>query len=237
VEDVFYQGQPLPRPVLDIGCGDGHFASVAFDRPLDVGVDPSAVVREAAARGGYRLVVRADGARLPLTSGFFASAMSNSVLEHIPQLDSVLREVSRVVRPGSPFIFCVPNPKYLSFLSIARWLEALNLARAASAYREWFRRMTRVEHLEPESSWRARLDAAGFVLERSWEYFSVGALRTLEWGHLGGLPSLAAHMLTGRWILAPTRANLAITERLVARYFDEGLPEAGAFTFYVARRQ
>jgi hypothetical protein len=44
-------------------------------------------------------------------------------------------------------------------------------------------------------------------------------------------------LLTGRWILAPGRANLALTERLVARYFDEGLPKAGAFTFYVARRR
>ncbi len=237
VEDRFYQGLPMPRPVLDIGCGDGHFASVAFDPPLDVGLDPSPIVREAAARGGYRQVVQADGARLPLKTGCFASAMSNSVLEHIPQLDAVLREAARVLQSGSPFIFCVPNPNYLGFLSIARGLEALRLRSAARTYREWFRRMTRVEHLESESGWRARLEAAGFRLERSWEYFSMGALQALEWGHLGGLPSLATHLLTGRWILAPSRANLAITERLVARYFDEGPPEAGAFTFYVARRQ
>ena len=40
VEDSFYQGLELPAPVLDLGCGDGHFASVAFDHPLDVGLDP-----------------------------------------------------------------------------------------------------------------------------------------------------------------------------------------------------
>ena len=237
VEDRFYQELPLPRPVLDIGCGDGHFASVAFDRPLDCGLDPSPIVREAAARGGYRLVLQGDGGRLPLPSRFFASAMSNSVLEHIPQLDAVLREVARVLRPGAPFIFCVPNPNYLGFLSIGGWLDALGLRSLAGAYRRWFRRMTRVEHLEPVQAWRARLEAAGFGLERSWEYFSKGAMQTLEWGHLGGVPSLVAHKFTGRWIVAPGRANLALTERLVARYFDEGLPKAGAFSFYVARRR
>ena len=39
VEARFYQGLDLPRPILDVGCGDGHFASVAFETPLDVGVD------------------------------------------------------------------------------------------------------------------------------------------------------------------------------------------------------
>src|SRR4030067_586403 len=52
VEDQFYQGLSLPRPLLDIGCGDGHFASVALDRQLDLGLDPSPIVRGAAARGG-----------------------------------------------------------------------------------------------------------------------------------------------------------------------------------------
>jgi hypothetical protein len=163
--------------------------------------------------------------------------MSNSVLEHISQVDLVLREAARVLRKSAPFIFCVPNPNYLGFLSVARALDSLGLRRAARAYRGWFRRMTRVCHLESTEAWRARLDAAGFALERSWEYFSLGAMQTLEWGHLGGVPSLVARKLTGRWILLPGRANLALTEALIVRYFEERLPEAGAFTFYVARRR
>lgn len=237
VEDRFYQDLDLPRPVLDIGCGDGHFASVAFAPPLEAGLDPDPILREAARRGGYRLVVRADGAHIPLPTGYFASSMSNSVLEHIPQVNLVLREAARVLRRGAPFIFCVPNPNYLEFLSVARGLDALGLRRAASAYRDWFRRMTRVVHLESAEGWRARLEAAGFALERSWEYFSRGALQTLEWGHLGGMPSLLARKISGRWILLPGRANLALTEALIARYYEEPPPEAGAFTFYVARRR
>ena len=32
VEAQFYQEFELPAPTLDVGCGDGHFATIAFDR-------------------------------------------------------------------------------------------------------------------------------------------------------------------------------------------------------------
>src|SRR5512141_2542755 len=100
VEDSFYQGLELPGPVLDLGCGDGHFTSVAFDHPLDVGLDPWwEPLLEARSRSAYRMLVRSDGAKMPFEDGYFASVVSNSVLEHIPHLDQVLVEVSRVIRP------------------------------------------------------------------------------------------------------------------------------------------
>ena len=32
VESSYYQDLPLPAPVYDVGCGDGHFASLTFDQ-------------------------------------------------------------------------------------------------------------------------------------------------------------------------------------------------------------
>jgi hypothetical protein len=40
VEARFYQDPELPEPVLYRGSGVAHFASVAFDHPRSVGVDP-----------------------------------------------------------------------------------------------------------------------------------------------------------------------------------------------------
>ena len=40
VEATYYQDLDLPTPVYDVGCGDGHFASLTFDRKIDVGLDP-----------------------------------------------------------------------------------------------------------------------------------------------------------------------------------------------------
>ena len=34
IEASYYEGLDLPSPTLDVGCGDGHFATIAFDRPI-----------------------------------------------------------------------------------------------------------------------------------------------------------------------------------------------------------
>jgi len=237
VEAHFYQDFELHAPVLDVGCGDGHFASVAFDHALDVGLDPwGGPIRQAARRGGYRSLVQADGGQMPFPEGHFSSAVSNSVLEHIPHVRNVLAEVYRVLKPGAQFLFCVPNPGYLSELSIPSWLHAVGLGSLGEAYREWFRRMSRTVHAEPLSVWQNWLEQAGFHLEKWWHYFSPAALRMLEWGHYFGAPTLLPQFLTGRWILAPTRWNLALTERLVQPYASTLEDANGTYTFYVARK-
>ena len=237
VEAGFYQEFDLPSPVLDLGCGDGHFASIVFDQPLDVGIDPwGGPIHEAARRGGYHMLAQADGGQMPFPSGYFASAISNSVLEHIYHLDAVLVETRRVLQPGAPFIFCVPNPAYLTELSIAGILCKLGLKSLGKRYTEWFRRISRVEHADPPEVWQTRLEQTGFRLERWWNYLPPVAWHAVEWGHYFGVPSLVVHALTGRWVLMPTRWNLALTERLVRPYSRSIQDPEGTFTFFVARR-
>jgi len=121
IEATFYQDLDLPSPVLDMGCGDGHFASVTFSEPVDIGVDPDLrSLREARRRGAYSSLIQADGAILPLSGGTIASAFSNSVLEHIPHLDRVLKELGRVMVSGAPLVFTVPNPGYRTELSFPK---------------------------------------------------------------------------------------------------------------------
>jgi SAM-dependent methyltransferase len=237
VEARLMQAVELPGPVLDLGCGDGHFASVAFPRRLDVGVDPAPkALREAHGRGAYRLLVQAQGARLPYPQEAFGSAVSNSVLEHVPQLDDALAELGRVLKPGAPLVFTVPNPGYRSELSLPRALRRLGLDRLGKAYQDWFMWMSRTVNLLNETEWEQRLVGAGFVLERSLRYFSPAALRALEWGHYFGAPCLLARWTTGRWILWPSRWNLGLTDRLVRRYYLEPPSEEGTYTFFLARK-
>ncbi len=231
------QGLPLPRPVLDIGCGDGHFASATFDGPLDAGLDPWwGSLTEARDRRAYRLLAQADAAQMPYSDSFFASAVSNSVLEHIPEVQTVLAETMRVLRPGAPFYFCVPSDNFLPYLSIGRGLDTLRLRRPADAYRRFFNRISRHYHCDDAETWRDRLVQAGLILDGWWPYFSRSALTALEWGHYLGLPALVAKKLTRRWILWPSRANLWLTERLLRRYYDEPLPKAGAYLFFAAHK-
>jgi SAM-dependent methyltransferase len=237
VEARFYQDFALPAPVLDVGCGDGHFASLVFDRPLDVGIDPwEGPILQAARLGGYCSLVRGDGGKMPFPDNSFSSAISNSVLEHIPHIDLVLKETARVLKPGALFLFCVPNPGYLSELSVPGLLGRVGLRGLGRSYTAWFKRMSRVEHADTPEVWQARLEGAGFSLERWWHYFSPQAMRMLEWGHYFGAPSLLVRWLTGRWILVPTRWNLALTRRMVEPHARAEEHAQGTFTFYVARK-
>ncbi len=233
-----YADLPLARPVLDLGCGDGHFASVAFDRPLEAGFDPWwGPLTEARKHQAYRLLAQAAGARMPYPDGGFATVVSNSVLEHIPQVQPVLMEVGRVLQPGGRFYFCVPGPNFLPFLSIGRALDRLWPLRdtrhatrntPGNAYRRFFNRISRHYHCDGAEVWEQRLAAAGLRLVRWWPYFSRRALVALEWGHYLGVPSLVCKKLTGRWVLYPSRANLWITERLARPLYQESLSLAGS---------
>jgi SAM-dependent methyltransferase len=237
VEAQFYQEFVLPAPTLDLGCGDGHFATVAFERKLEMGLDPwEGPIHQAAKGGGYRFLVQAKGERMPFPDGYFASALSNSVLEHIPHALEVLVELGRVLKPGALFLFCVPNPRYLTELSIPSMLARIGLAGAGRAYTLWFQRMSRVEQLEWLDVWQDWLEAAGFQLEKWWHYFSPQAMRAMEWGHYLGAPSLIPHAVRKRWIIAPWRWNLFLTERYARRYAVATPDAQGTFTFYVARR-
>jgi SAM-dependent methyltransferase len=237
VESAFYQNYQLAAPVLDLGCGDGHFASLTFKQPLDVGIDSwTAPIRAARGRDSYRLLVQGDGAKMPFPDGFFASGLSNSVLEHIPHIDAVLAEAGRVLQPNALFLFCVPNPRYLSELAVPQVLRRAGLKQLGYYYQNWFKRITRVHHLDDTNVWVKRLERAGFVLERSWHYFPPPALRTLELGHYFGAPTLLPHFLFRRWILVPTYWNLALTLRLVRKHaLAEPHPD-GTFTFYQTRK-
>lgn len=238
VESRFYQTLPLPRPTLDVGCGDGHFASVTFEEPLDVGIDPWwAPLSEARGRRAYRLLAQASGAHLPFADGTFASAVSNSVLEHIPDVDAVLAETARVLRPGAPFYFCVPSDRFLSFLSIGRACDALHLRPLGNAYRRFFNRISRHHHCDDAETWRGRLERAGLKPDRWWAYFSQEAVSALEWGHYLGLPSLISKWLTGRWVIGPRRPYVWLAERVLRRYYEEPLPEDGGYLFFVAHKE
>jgi SAM-dependent methyltransferase len=237
VEAQFYNQTDLPAPTLDVGCGEGHFANLIFDRKIEVGLDPSYVaLHEASGRHTYQLLTEADGGRMPYPDGYFASAFSNSVLEHIPHVEQVLAETARVLRPGALFVFCVPNQRFNESLSISRFLEKLHLTDLAKGYRTFFTFIARHRHLDSLEVWKARLEVAGFTVEKWWDYFPPKALAVLEWGHYLGLPSLLTRKLTGRWILIPTHWNLALTYRFLQPYSGAVASDDGVCTFYIARR-
>ncbi len=98
-------GQPDGARVLDAGAGEGQYAGY-FRRQRYTGVDLG--IGDAA--WNYRsLDVLADLAALPFPDGTFHLALNIVTLEHVRDPARVVRELSRVLRPGGALLLIVPH--------------------------------------------------------------------------------------------------------------------------------
>lgn len=231
---------PLPRPVLDVGCGDGHFAEMAFAEPLDVGFDiTDQGFAEARARLVYHYLVVASAPRMPFPDESFATVVSNCVIEHIPDLDGALQEVARVLQPGGQFIFTTLSEHFPEYLLFPRLLNRLGLRRAASAYGRWFNRISVHYHAYDAEEWARRLSAAGLLIEHREYYLGPEAMALFDLSHYYGAPTLLTRRLTGRWVLVPAKTRFWPPERwlvdLLTRYCEEE-PASGAYYFFRCRK-
>jgi SAM-dependent methyltransferase len=246
-EADLYSRQVFPHPILDLGCGDGHFASVLSPLPLDVGCDlRRRPLVEASKRECHRVLAQADGYALPCADGTFGTIICNSVLEHTPVVEPVLGEAHRVLIPpragceesGGLLFFSVPSREFTTYLAVGRVLEAIGLRGAAVGYRRAFNRVSRHVHCDEPSLWKRRLQAAGFRVECCQPYFPSEAVVALELGHYFGVPCLVSKLLFGRWIICPKRANLLLTERVLRPVYESSLRNrgGGAYLFFKARK-
>lgn len=238
VEQSFYEQQELDQPIYDLGAGDGHFAWALFKDQMLIGVDPWwQPLMEARSRKVYPLLVQSEGAWAPIESGSCGSAISNSVLEHIPDVQPVLNEVSRVLKPGGKFYFAVPNQRFITDLWGMKVLSYLGLSSFAVKYSRFFNKISRHINLDSPEVWLKRLEEAGFDQVEYWHYFPVKAMHKLERGHAFGLPNLLWKKLFGIWVLFKNRNNPFIPFDEVAKLVEDPYDENGTCTFYIARRQ
>jgi 2-polyprenyl-6-hydroxyphenyl methylase / 3-demethylubiquinone-9 3-methyltransferase len=100
---------------LDVGCGGGFVAEeLARLGCRVVGVDPSAVSIDTARAHASGVGLDVDyrvgsGEQLPVTDGEFDLAFCCDVLEHVSDLDRVIGEISRSLKPQGVFLFDTIN--------------------------------------------------------------------------------------------------------------------------------
>ena len=227
----------LDGPVLDIGCGDGTFVQALRPAHRWVGIDPAveplSEAREAAA---YWSLAVAEGGVLPFRDGAFASVVSNSTLEHIPDVQPVLREMYRVLRPGGAFVVSFPSELFYDYHFGTAAMTRLRLKPLAWAYRRWVQRIARVHHADPPDVWRARLERLGLTVE-SWRYYlSRRNTAVMDIGHYLSAPSLLTHRLLHRWVLWPGKVGVIPLARWMEPFTSPGASDEGAFLLFVCRK-
>ncbi|MEE8390636.1 MAG: class I SAM-dependent methyltransferase [Anaerolineae bacterium] len=239
------------RPMLDLGCGDGLIGRVLFGTGggVDVGFDPwLEQLRQAARSGVYRHLDLADGHRLPYAGGVFATVFSNSVLEHIPDVGPVLRDVGRVLMPGGHFVFTVPSDAFHSLLDgYIRPMEAGNTEKA-----KWYAAAVDVclehHHYHTPEEWRELLSAAGMALVKARYYIPEEAERL--WDRMNSRYGVNRSRSMWGILASPRLRSLgyqALLRRLVVRnlsrrwrsYYEMDVPpgEKGGGLLVIARRE
>jgi SAM-dependent methyltransferase len=228
----------LPRPILDLGCGDGQFAEATFTEPLDVGIDPSpAAIAEAKRRGMHCDLRVGVGGALPFPDGAFATVLSNSVVEHIPDIDGTLREVHRVLEPGGIFVFTTPSQHFAEYLFFADLFRKIGLKGLSRRYENYFNRISWHYRTDSAPVWTERLLGFGFTVRDGYSYFSRGASHVFDLAHYYSAPTLLYKKLLGRWIVAPWRANFVLIEPILRRWYDEPRASEGAYLYFMCERK
>ncbi|MDJ0822836.1 MAG: bifunctional 2-polyprenyl-6-hydroxyphenol methylase/3-demethylubiquinol 3-O-methyltransferase UbiG [Paracoccaceae bacterium] len=122
------------KAVLDLGCAGGFMAEALARRGADVtGIDPARdALRAARAHAaGEGLDIRYDegvGEALPYADAGYDAVVCVDVLEHVADLDTVLAEVARVLKPGGLFLYDTINRNPLArFLTITMAEDVLRL--------------------------------------------------------------------------------------------------------------
>lgn len=164
--------EAFARPMLDLGCGDGLIAEALFaPHQVDAGIDPWLdQLRKAARCGVYRWVQQADGHQLPYADATFATAFSNSVLEHIHDVGPVVEEVGRVLKPGGRFIFTVPSDAFHQLLHVYHQRVAQGDPEGAERYAAQVDAQLAHHHYHTPEEWRALLAAGDMELEKAVYY-------------------------------------------------------------------
>ncbi|MGW6732310.1 HAD-IA family hydrolase [Streptomyces sp. NPDC055013] len=106
---------PTPSLAVDVGCGSSFHAMAMtrlFHCPvLRIDLTQAALKRGSSLSGGLPgpASVQADASRLPLSDATSDLTLCAELLEHVPDPDAVLAELSRVTRPGGLLVLTVPN--------------------------------------------------------------------------------------------------------------------------------
>jgi len=230
-----FAGQQLKRPVLDLGCGTGQFATLVAESRLDAGVDVCKKrLGEARTRGCYLDLREGDARALPFDDESFETIVSLSALEHMPEPERVIAEAFRVLRPGGLFLATVVLSDLHRHLLLPGLLRGVGWAELGRWYEQGQDRVFQHRTLLSEDVWKKTLRGHGFAVLESERV--VGPRVTRLWDAL--LWTAWPFHFLGRLGKGLTRRPHWLRRRLAEMLTNEGArkEDEGSVLYFVARK-
>lgn len=114
VMNILSSLDPVPRMVLDNGCGTGFFANEVkklYPQAKVYGIDisPKGISVGKKAFKTINLQVADSEKRLPFPSNHFDLVISGEHIEHLRDTDRYIREINRVLKKGGVLLLTTPN--------------------------------------------------------------------------------------------------------------------------------
>jgi SAM-dependent methyltransferase len=116
---TFVRGLPDAVHALDLGCGDGRLTAELRASAVTA-ADTSAVALERAAARlpGVEIAALAPDEPLPFVDGEFELVLCAETIEHVRDVQLLLSEVRRVLRPGGALAVTTPAHDRLTALRL-----------------------------------------------------------------------------------------------------------------------
>ena len=115
----FVRGLGAPGAALDLGCGDGRLtAELEATELVAADVSEVALARARERLPGARIVALAADEPLPLPDNAFDLVLCAETLEHVRDVQLLLSEARRVLRPGGRLAVTTPAHGRLTGLDV-----------------------------------------------------------------------------------------------------------------------
>lgn len=202
------------HPILDVGCGDGFVAKVILSSrkgKFDVGIDLSEdEIKFAKKSCSYKKTVVGSVYTMPFKDGSFETVFSNSVIEHIEDLDRALSEMSRVLKKGGQFIITVPTPYLTKYLWGYNFFSAFNLLKLAKLYGKFFNFLFKHYNLYTHQQWKKLLNKYSLRLVDHKYYHTKDMIQIHELLAYLAIPYGITKIFFKYWVVFPSLRKIFI---------------------------
>ncbi len=223
----------LKPPILDFGCGDGFFSRSCFKKTLDFGVDleDERRLRQAEKLNCYKKIIRYDGSVLPLPTCSVNSVISNSVFEHVPNINNSLKEIARILKPRGTLLTTVMTDKWEDYL-VGRKLFG-------KRYLNFLRQKQKHYHLLSQNNWKKLFKGSGFRVIKEVGYLAKQNSQLLDLSHYLSAYSLVSYILLRKWVLLPKFWSNDLFVAKINEITKQNVPaaESASLFFYLQKNR